>query len=308
LHVKHGNFCVSYLRSCIASFAVLAQPAVAQGTNTKVLHAYPGQVLQGDGSQTCHSEGQRERVRNEVDTATLSLLQESIVPLLHNFSCGGSTGWRRVAYLDMSNPSQRCPSVWQEITTPFRVCGRKSRSGGSCEGLLYTTGSVRYNQVCGRIIGYQRGPTRAFHYAPGRSINSFHNVDGVSVTRGFPRKHIWTFAAGINEQASYTSQLCPCVAGSTGGSRVPSFVGQNYFCETGRTSGSSNGVLYPDGDPLWDGQGCGPTSSCCTFNSPPWFKIRLSSPTTDYIEVRICSASGTTIEDTPIQLMELYVK
>ena len=114
----------------VASFAVLAQPAVAQGTNTKVLHAYPGQVLQGDGSQTCHSEGQRERVRNEVDTATLSLLQESIVPLLHNFSCGGSTGWRRVAYLDMSNPSQRCPSVWQEITTPFRVCGRKSRSGG----------------------------------------------------------------------------------------------------------------------------------------------------------------------------------
>ena len=117
---------------CVAvvSFAVLAQPVVARGTNTKLLHAYSGQVLQGDGSQTCHSGGQRERVRNEVDTATLSLLQESIVPLLHNFSCRGSTGWRRVAYLDMSNPSQRCPSVWQEITTPFRVCGRKSRSGG----------------------------------------------------------------------------------------------------------------------------------------------------------------------------------
>ena len=298
---------VYFICIAVASFAVLAQPAVAQGANTKVLHTYPGQVLQEDGSQTCHSGGQRERVRNEVDTATLSLLQESIVPLLQNFSCSGSTGWRRVAYLDMSDPSQRCPSVWQEITTPFRVCGRKSRSRGSCEGLLYTTRSVQYNQLCGRIIGYQRGPSSAFYYAPGRSINTYY-VEGVSVTRGSPRKHIWTFAAGVDERGGYTSELCPCETGSTSGSRVPSFVGQNYFCETGRTSGYQSGVLYPDGDPLWDGQECGLTSSCCTFNSPPWFKIRLPSSTTDYIEVRICSASGATTDDTPIQLMELYVK
>ena len=52
----------------VASFAVLAQPAVAQETNTLT---YPGQVLQGDGSRICHTEEQRERVRNEVDTATL---------------------------------------------------------------------------------------------------------------------------------------------------------------------------------------------------------------------------------------------
>ena len=50
---------------CIAvvSFAVLAQPAVAQRANT---FTYPAQVLQGDGSQTCLSEESRERVRNEV--------------------------------------------------------------------------------------------------------------------------------------------------------------------------------------------------------------------------------------------------
>ena len=42
------------------SFAVLAQAAVAQGTNTTLPLTYPGQVLQGDGSQTCplrHNEG-----------------------------------------------------------------------------------------------------------------------------------------------------------------------------------------------------------------------------------------------------------
>ena len=44
----------------VASFAVLVQPAVAQGANTTLPLAYPGQVWQGDGSQTCPSEEQRE--------------------------------------------------------------------------------------------------------------------------------------------------------------------------------------------------------------------------------------------------------
>ena len=79
-------------------------------------------------------------------------------------------------------------------------------------------------------------------------------------------------------------------------------------CETGITSGHVNGYFYPNGDPLWDGEGCGSNSSCCTFNSPPWFNVQLSSPTTDDIEVRICGDQGIGDEDTPIQLMELYVK
>ena len=102
----------------VASFAVLAQLAVAQGANTKLSLTYSGQVLQVGGSQTCPSERQLERVRNEVEGATLRLLRETVVPLLQNFSCGGSFGWRRVAYIDMADPSQRCPHVWREITTP----------------------------------------------------------------------------------------------------------------------------------------------------------------------------------------------
>ena len=153
----------------VASFAVLAQPAVAQGTNTNLSLTYHGQVLQGDGSQTCHSEAQRERVKNEVDNATLSLLQESVVPLLQDYTCGGSTGWRRAAYLNMSDPSQPCPSVWKEYTTPHRVCGRRSTTGGSCEGVTYPTGSQQYDQVCGRIIGNQLGSTDSFVVLVGQS-------------------------------------------------------------------------------------------------------------------------------------------
>ena len=110
----------------------------------------------------------------------------------------------------------------------------------------------------------------------------------------------------VDEQTQYIGTTCPCVTGSTNGNNIPSFVGQNYFCESGLTRWDGSSILFPNGDPLWDGQGCGPTSSCCTFNSPPWFNVTLPSPTTDYIEVRICD--NTVSDETPIQLVELYVK
>ena len=111
----------------VAGFAVLAQPAVAQGANTTFPLTYHDQVLQGVDNQTCPSEEQEDIARNKVKTATGRLLRESVIPDLQAFLCGGS-GWRRVAYLNMSDPSQQCPSVWQEITTPHRVCGRRSTS------------------------------------------------------------------------------------------------------------------------------------------------------------------------------------
>ena len=295
----------------VASFVVLAQPGVAQGANTILPLTFPGRVLQGVDNQTCPSEEQLEIARNEIKTETHRLLRDSIVPNLQKitFVCGGSTGWKRVAYLNMSDPSQQCPSVWQEITTPHRVCGRRS-TGASCEGLTYSIGSEPYDQVCGRIIGYQKGSVDAFLSGPDVAIDTYY-VDGVSVTHGSPRQHIWTFAASLDESTTeHAAAKCPCVAGSLQGNRIPSFVGQNYFCESGLTQYSDgiNGLFFSNGDPLWDGQGCGPTSSCCTFNSPPWFNVQLPSPTTDDIEVRICGNEGIGTEDSPIQFMELYVK
>ena len=286
----------------VASFAILAQLAFARGANLPL--TYPARVLHRDDSQTCPSEEQEEILRNEIDNATLSLLQESVI----GYSCGGF-GWRRVAYLNMSDPSQQCLSVWREITTPFRVCGRRS-ANASCEGLNYTTGSEQYDQVCGRMIGYQLNSPDAFGLGvpiPPQSIDSYY-MDGLSVTHGSPRQHIWSFVGGLDEMSPFYA--CPCINGSITRNRIPSFVGQNYFCESGLTRYSDriNGPLFSNGDPLWNGQGRGPTSSCCTFNSPPWFNVQLSSPTTDDIEVRICGDEGIANEDTPIQLMELYVK
>ena len=303
--------CHTEIFIAVASFAFLAQVAVTKGANTTLPLTYPGQVLQVAGNQTCPSEEQEEIVRNEIDNVTLSILRQSLTHILQHYSCGGSTGWRRVAYLNMSDPFQQCPSVWQEITTPHRVCGRNS-TAGSCEGINYTTGSEQYDQVCGRIIGYQISTPNAFGGsgvigAP-QSIDGYY-VDGVSITHGSPRQHLWTFAGGldeVNSQPGFPNLSCPCVNGST--ADIPSFVGQNYFCETGITRWNGSYLFWPKGDPLWDGQGCGPTSSCCTFNSPPWFNVQLSTPTADDIEVRICGDQEIGNEDTPVQLVELYVK
>ena len=64
-------------------------------------------------------------------------------------------------------------------------------------------------------------------------------------------------------------------------------------------------------DPLWDGQGCG-SSSCCELSyppgvTPPWFCKQLPQTTTDDIEVRLCGDEGTADEDTPVELIELYI-
>ena len=60
-------------------------------------------------------------------------------------------------------------------------------------------------------------------------------------------------------------------------------------------------------DPLWDGKGCGPTNTCCSFNNPPWFIKNLHSSTTDDVEMRLCKPYGD-IGSTPIELVELYVQ
>ena len=226
--------------------------------------------------------------------------------------CSGTGWWTRVAYLNMTDPSQQCPSAWTLQTRssePRRLCGR---SGSGCVSVTYSTFGINYTHVCGRVIGYQYYSPDAFNIwgpepVPG-TLEGFY-VDGVSLTHGFPgaRQHIWTFAGG-NEESSpplHPRRSCPCADNST---LVPSFVGNDYFCESGATHLTH--TLYSN-DPLWDGQGCG-AASCCELSyppgvTPPWFCKQLPQTTTDDIEVRICGDQDSGDEDTPLELIEIYV-
>ena len=90
--------------------------------------------------------------------------------------------------------------------------------------------------------------------------------------------------------------------------RVPAFVGNDYFCESGvHSPWSFQYILFPD-DVLWDGQNCTSTSTCCQLNNPPWFTKNLPTATADDIELRLCVDNIYGLEDVPIELIELYVQ
>ena len=223
-------------------------------------------------------------------------------PPLHG--CGGTGGWRRVVYLDIRDPNTNCPSGWQLTSHYKRTCGRVRTSSLSCDSVFFPVSGGDYTSVCGSIRAYQYNRTDAFEAYHDKNVTTIEGayVAGVSFTHGNPRQHIWTFAAGSSEDRPTRDDACPCDASIS--ITIPPFVGGDYFCESGVNSGSSRG-FHPD-DPLWDGEGCSSSSSCCSFNNPPYFIKQLPSPTSDPIEARLCRLDGD--EDSPVEFMELYVK
>ena len=141
-------------------------------------------------------------------------------------------GWVRVANLNMTDPDQQCPENLQlSYTNPIRLCGR---STGGCDSVTFTTYGVQYRQVCGRVRGYQFASPDGFNCnvrSCPTNIN-YPYVDGVSITHGAsPRKHIWTYAAGLTGNSDVYGSIanCPC----SGGISLPHFVRSDYYCESG---------------------------------------------------------------------------
>ena len=202
----------------------------------------------------------------------------------------------------MTDPSQQCPDGFRLVTrttAPLHTCGRPEPG---CVSTTFPVHGIEYSHVCGRVIGYQFG-------APGvsQSLDTGY-VDGVSLSHcQSPRQHIWTFAAAVGETYSPTDYICPCTRPNivyTG--TIPQYVGNDYFCETGERGDIQR--IFHAGDPLWDGQGCGGDSTCCSFNNPPWFCKQLPQPTTDDIELRLCGNDPISNEDTPLEMVEIYIK
>ena len=210
-------------------------------------------------------------------------------------SCGGVTrGWMRVAHLDFNDTSTTCPSgLRKHVDSGIRTCGIES-SGAACPSVMFSTSGVEYTKVCGKVVAYQYKSTDAFGQHNRDSIITIDSnyVDGVSLTHGHtPRTHVWTFAAAYSQDSTINP---------------PSFVGHDYFCDSGYQSNSNNDFYFED--PLWDGAGCGSYSTCCSFNNPPWFHKELPSPTSDDIEMRVCCDQGRSDEDIAMSTVEIYVQ
>ena len=221
-------------------------------------------------------------------------------------SCKGvAGGWMRVASIDMNETNSTCPSGLRTLTSPRRLCAMNI-NGGGCSSAVLPVQGVDYSQVCGKIIGYQDKSPDAFRGAGGAIDASY--VDGISLTYGTsPRKHIWTFAAALHEFNSARALVCPCTnTRNSPPPAVPSFVGNDYFCDTG--SEEHFQYIFYGEDPLWDGAGCGEFNTCCSWNSPPWFRKELTTPTNDDIEIRLCADEARGNEDITFESLEIYVQ
>ena len=217
---------------------------------------------------------------------------------MNTTNCGNITGgWMRAAYINMTDAANSCPVGLTYYTqSSTHICSSSILSGG-CTSVNFPTFDVPFTKVCGRALGYQYGHTDAFN---GGTIDSEY-VEGLSVTHGTPRNHIWTFVAGYSKDDHNFCCNCPC-ASPNPGPAAPSFVGENFFCESGIT-GIHEDQWYLD-DPLWDSQGCASGSTCCDRGGP-WFTTTLSQVASDDIEVRWCSLNAG--EESGVEQLEIYI-
>ena len=223
--------------------------------------------------------------------------------------CRSGGGWTRLAYLNMSDATQNCPFGFRLYQSGgVRACGRPVTNSGSCVSVQFPSNGISYSEVCGRVVGYQYGSPDAVFDGHGYNHNNLNGdyVDGVSITRGSPRQHVWTLIAGYT-QLENRAFSCPCFTGNY--QQIQTFIGSHSFCESGNPAKISTSVLYPS-DPLWDGQGCGfNETACCSVPGLPWFHRDYgNTTTTDYLELRVCGDEGTGNEDVPVGYYEIYVK
>uniref|UniRef100_A0A1X7UBY3 Fibrinogen C-terminal domain-containing protein n=2 Tax=Amphimedon queenslandica TaxID=400682 RepID=A0A1X7UBY3_AMPQE len=214
--------------------------------------------------------------------------------------CGSGGGWTRLAYLDMSDATQNCPSGFGLYQSGgVRACSRPS-GGGNCASVQFPSNGISYSQICGRVTAYQYGTPDAVN--PINNINSYY-IDGVSITRGSPRQHVWSLICGVDSQNNHFDN-CPCA----GGTATQSFIGNDYFCESGNPNTNVQLILYSS-DPVWDGEGCGPNEvSCCSVPGIPWFNRTLAAPSSDYVELRQCCDQDISNEDVKVNYYEIYVQ
>ena len=228
--------------------------------------------------------------------------------------CDGEGGWTRVAFVNMSEPGSSCPPGLVQYDNIFNtsLCWINNGTYIGCNSTIFSTYDLKYTKVCGQVRGYQYGLPLAFYcYINNYTcFNSQIKTWGITLTySNNPCKHIWTYAGGFNEQGT-DSNHCPCNNGSQYMNYTIPFVGNDYYCESGRGDGKYGWILYPN-DPLWDGKDCpGREATCCTSPKMPWFVKTLNETVNNDIELSTCSFNDrqVIVYGTPIDLVELYIK
>lgn len=293
--------------SLLLSLALaLACFRLTSSTCTTLPIPFPARVVTSS-SESCPSEEEKEGILTQLNNDLDGIIDDQLAvfqSLSFPVACPGQ-GWIKVEDFNLeANNEIECPGGWEKAVSDGISHCRLPRDDIPCQSSIYST-NFSYSQVCGRVKSYQIGRTTAFYpYTLSQNFNSSY-LDGVSITRGTPKEHIWSFASGFFS-ISNTEFLCPCINNNL--DVIPSFVGDNYFCDSGTNEEAAFREFYGD-NPLWDGAGCEAGNGCCARG--PYFFANLTKASCDPLEARIClSVKGNDRErvNIGVTIIELYVK
>ena len=232
---------------------------------------------------------------------------------LGEFGNGQSGGWMRLAKFGPKN----CPEGLK-VDDGKKYCKRPNeiREDGGCFSVVFPTNKIGYSRVYGKIIGIQKGTTDAFEPTYNKTKHNIRvsisdpYLDGISLTYGAERSHIWSFASEYSSTVEFNSRRCPCNTNNNSKSMPPDFVGKYYFCDTGTSMEEIRNYGKTFETPLWDE--CGSNDDACCVpdenpSTPPWFHREIGNTCSD-IEMRVCTNQKSYDEDVFIKEMELYVQ
>ena len=194
---------------------------------------------------------------------------------------GNSTGWMRVAELDVNN----CPPGMRTETVNTSTTCKVSEDGAGCTEIYYPVYNISYTQVTGRIRAYQLNTLDGFVSlddslrTESSSTNTLDSnyLDGVSITTN--SYHVWSFAGG-----------CNCTV-----PQKPEFIGDHYICNGSHYSK----FMKLHEELIWKNQQCNEKSDW-------FFRTSLPSNATD-IRVRICRDQDRYDEDIALTELEIYI-
>ena len=219
------------------------------------------------------------------------LLASIILICSHRCKCGPGD-WVKIGSL---NPLDSCPSGFMsENIGGAQVCWKKEKG---CTSFSFEAGQD-YRAVCGVATAYAYGSPDAFG-SPDETIDEAY-VDGISITYGSPRQHLFTYAA------AYEFEKCPCKGGPT----EPAFVNNNAYCgDKVLAPGEQWERKWYPNTVLWHAASdCSDDDITCRDDYRPWFSVETASSTSDAVEIRSCQDQAYDDEAIGIASMEIYIR
>jgi hypothetical protein len=218
-----------------------------------------------------------------------------------NVECDMVTSGGGWALLVRYDEGESCPSPW---IPSARGCVRVT---DAAESSVLVTPPFSFREMRGTVRALGFGVAEAFRDDGGKTIDDTY-VDGMSITVGTPRNHVFTFALGKTDSFNGDSTgVCPC----DGGTPSPSFVGASYLCEEPAESCdpvNSATRFFDDTDVLFDGQDIQEAVCLNVPESAPDFQVDLGVVHGEDVELRMIFDEASNNEDLAVIHMDLWVR